>query len=170
MAPVIRIDEDVMNELKKRAMEYNMVFSTPNDVLKVILGLTKMDDNQSTPSRKPVPVPNITTQFPKSKDPKVQKLIDGLLPTIHSLSKNGLRFYEKSGRWVAYPDNFVAIRVQDARARNLAITVRGTPTKFDDFRHEFDIKPDRPSWSCFRIDREDQLPTAIQMIKRAYGL
>ena len=59
MTPVIRIDEEVMNKLKERAMEYNMVFSTPNDVLKVILGLTRISDNQSKSSERSVPVKNV---------------------------------------------------------------------------------------------------------------
>jgi hypothetical protein len=37
MAPVIRIDDEVLGELKKRAIALGLVFSTPNDVLRVIL-------------------------------------------------------------------------------------------------------------------------------------
>ena len=170
MTPVIRIDDEVRNKLIERAIEYSMVFSTPNDVLKVILGLTRMSDNQSKSSESSLPVKNIALKFPKSQDPKVQKLIDGLLPTLSHLSNDGLKYYEKSDRWVAYPNNFVAIKVQDARARNLVITVRGNLNKFDEFRHDLDIKPDRPSYSRFRVDREDQLAVAIRAIKRAYEL
>ena len=41
MAPVIRIDDEVMNELKKRAVDLGLVFSTPNEVLKAVLKLHK---------------------------------------------------------------------------------------------------------------------------------
>jgi len=41
MAPVIRIDYEVMNELKKRAKELDLVFEPPNITLRVILGLDK---------------------------------------------------------------------------------------------------------------------------------
>jgi len=44
MTPVIRIDDEVMNELKKRAIEFGLVFSTPNEVIRALLGLHKQDD------------------------------------------------------------------------------------------------------------------------------
>ena len=39
MGRVIRIDDEVERELKNRAVTYDMVFGTPNDVLRLILGL-----------------------------------------------------------------------------------------------------------------------------------
>lgn len=39
MTPVIRIDEDVMGELKKRAIDLGLVFESPNTALRNILGL-----------------------------------------------------------------------------------------------------------------------------------
>jgi hypothetical protein len=39
--PVIRIDDDVMNELKKRAVELGLVFEPPNSTLRKILDLDK---------------------------------------------------------------------------------------------------------------------------------
>jgi len=47
MAPVIRIDEQVMGELKKHAIDMNMVFATPNDVLRKIFGI---DSNHIDPA------------------------------------------------------------------------------------------------------------------------
>ncbi|MDP3880386.1 MAG: hypothetical protein U1D67_09130 [Dehalococcoidia bacterium] len=44
MTPVIRIDDQVMDELKKRAVEFGLVFNTPNEVLRVLLGLHKQDN------------------------------------------------------------------------------------------------------------------------------
>ncbi|MBM3926814.1 MAG: hypothetical protein FJ320_12760 [SAR202 cluster bacterium] len=41
MPPVIRIDEEVQKELEARAMRFGMVFSTPNEVLRRVLELTK---------------------------------------------------------------------------------------------------------------------------------
>jgi hypothetical protein len=158
MSPVIRIDDDVRNELVKRAIELNMVFSTPNEVLKVILDLTKT-------------VPQATSsEFPQSADPRVQELLDGMRDVIYTLSPGGLIFHGKSGKWVASPNNFVAIKVQDKRKRNLVITVYGNPGKFNEICHNLIIKPDRSSYSCFSVDRYDQLPPAMQVIKHAYRL
>jgi hypothetical protein len=158
MSSVIRIDDDVMNELKRRAVELNMIFNTPNEVLKVIFGLT------TTVSK----VTNLT--FPQSGNPDVQKLIDGIRDTILSLSPNGLVFYSESGKWVASPNNFIAIKVQDKRKFNLAITVYGNPGDFSNIRHNLTIKPDQNSYSRFRVDGENQLPSAIKVIKQAYHL
>ena len=43
MTPVIRIDDEVMDELKKRAIDFELVFSTPNEVLRAVFGLAKQD-------------------------------------------------------------------------------------------------------------------------------
>jgi len=41
MAPVIRIDDQVMDNLKRRAIDLGLIFGTPNDVLRGILGLDR---------------------------------------------------------------------------------------------------------------------------------
>ncbi|MFA4836974.1 MAG: hypothetical protein WC749_13005 [Dehalococcoidia bacterium] len=41
MTPVIRIDDQVMSELRKQAIALNQVFGTPNEVLRIILGLDR---------------------------------------------------------------------------------------------------------------------------------
>jgi uncharacterized Fe-S cluster-containing radical SAM superfamily protein len=145
MSTVIRIDDDVRNELVRKAVDLNMVFSTPNEVLKVILGLTKSVTKV------------INSTFPHSENPVVQELIEGLRDTIFNLSPNGLIFHSKSDKWVASPNNFVTIKVQDKRKSGLAITVYGNPDKFGNIPSDLVIKPDRRSYSRFNIDRENQL-------------
>ncbi len=44
MTPVIRIDDEVMDALKKRAVDLGLVFSTPNEVLRAVLGIDRQDD------------------------------------------------------------------------------------------------------------------------------
>jgi hypothetical protein len=39
MTPVIRVDEEVMGELKKRAIALDKVFEPPNTILRIFLGL-----------------------------------------------------------------------------------------------------------------------------------
>jgi hypothetical protein len=41
MTPVIRIDSEVMNKLKTKAKEFDLVFEPPNSTLRVLLGLDK---------------------------------------------------------------------------------------------------------------------------------
>lgn len=43
MAPVIRIDNEVMSKLKEHAKNLDLVFGTPNEVLRVVLGLDRRE-------------------------------------------------------------------------------------------------------------------------------
>jgi hypothetical protein len=54
MSPVIRIDEEVMEELKKRAVVLGKVFETPNTVLRVILSI---DENRDVSEEATIPQP-----------------------------------------------------------------------------------------------------------------
>jgi len=167
MTPVIRIDDDVMNELKKRAVDLDMVFSSPNEVLKVVLVLTTADKNLPDLPKKPTVARNTSGEMPQSSDPEVQELLDGLLQGISDLCS--CFNLAKSGRWIASP-NFMTITVQDARAHNLAITVYGSIDDFKNLQSNVHIQPDRSGYSRFNIDRQDQLPSAIQVIRRAHQL
>ena len=44
MAPVIRIDDEVLDVRKKRAVDLGLVFSTPNEVLRAVFGLEKQNN------------------------------------------------------------------------------------------------------------------------------
>jgi len=46
MTPVIRIDDQVMEELKKRAVNLGLVFGTPNEVLRAIFTLDKQGNGE----------------------------------------------------------------------------------------------------------------------------
>jgi len=43
MAPVIRIDDEVMSKLKEHAKILDLVFGTPNEVLRVVLGVDRRE-------------------------------------------------------------------------------------------------------------------------------
>ncbi len=42
--PVVHVDDEVMKELKKRAVDLGLVFSTPNEVLRILLGVKKRNE------------------------------------------------------------------------------------------------------------------------------
>jgi hypothetical protein len=50
--PVIRVDEEVMNELRLRAISLKLVFESPNATLRVILGLDSATDPHPAEERK----------------------------------------------------------------------------------------------------------------------
>ena len=127
MTSTIRIDEQVMEELMKRAVDLGMLFPAPNEVLREILGLSK---GEIFPSR-----PGLSTaseekdfhlRYPSSKVLGIQQILDAMQPALTVLSTNGF-YYDTTGKWVVYPDNFVTIRTQEARKKDIAITMYGKP-------------------------------------------
>ncbi|MBM3948263.1 MAG: hypothetical protein FJ312_03295 [SAR202 cluster bacterium] len=130
MTPVRRVDDAVMEFLKKRAVELGLVFNTQNAVVRKLL-LPQVDEEEMQTTRT---IPEARERerrvegkrVPHSDNPNVQRLLDSLLPDILRLSTNGLTSCPAIQRWVATP-NVVAIRVQDARAGNLAVHVYGEP-------------------------------------------
>ena len=45
MSPVIRVDDEVMQALTQKAVQAGLVFSTPNEVLRSILGVKKTEED-----------------------------------------------------------------------------------------------------------------------------
>ena len=157
MGTQVILDDDVRNELIKRAIALDMFFSPVNEVLRVILDITKKGTDVENDN------------YPSSRDSKVQSLLDGLRDTIFNISKDGTKFYGKNKRWVANP-NIVTITVQDARAHNLRITVYGRPYEFEDIKPSLDIKDDMAGYSRFILNSESQLPSTRRINQRSYKL
>ena len=176
MMPVIRIDDDVLGELQSRAVEFNLVFGTPNQVLRQILGLERPKEVNDMPNQEQQEHGKSSSYDDqlRSSDPAVQEIINGLkLPLEHLLHSSGnrLMYHRISEKWVAHPNNFVAIKVQEARAKNLYVAVYGTPDDFSNFASSLQIKRERSrSYSGFRINKPDQVAAALQVIKRAYDI
>jgi len=154
-------DDDVFFELVNKAIQLNMFFCSANDVLRVILNVEKKKSEVNSDN------------YPSSKVPEVQNLLNGLRDTIFSISKNGMKYHSNNRRWVADP-NTVTITVQDARSRNLRITVYGRPHEFEDIfggvQSELEIKDDMASFSRFILNDEKQLPFAVKVIQHSYNI
>ncbi len=161
MSKQITLDDDVFDKLVDKAIELNMVLCSANDVLKVILNVNKQKAEVNSDN------------YPSSKVPEIQSLLNGLRDTIFSISKNGMKYHSNNRRWVADP-NTVTITVQDARSRNLRITVYGRPHEFEDIfggvKSELEIKDDMASFSRFILNNEKQLPFAIKVIQHSYNI
>ncbi|MCZ6789606.1 MAG: hypothetical protein O7D33_06690, partial [Chloroflexi bacterium] len=151
MTPTIRIDEQVMEELMKRAVDLGMVFPTPNEVLREILELSKGGIFPSRPVLSTASEEkDFHLQYPSSKVSEIQQILDAMQPALTVLSTNGF-YYDTTRKWVAYPDNFVTIRTQEARKKDIAITMYGKPLDFEGLQPSLQIKGDRPSYSRFNI-------------------
>ena len=149
------VDDEVMQALIIFAIESNKSSKLVNDALR---GQLKMTGRATAASR---------DNYPTSRVIKVQKLLEGLRDTAFSISGDGLE--RKGKKWVANP-NVVTITVQDARARNLRITVYGRPDEFVGIKGSIEIKPDMSGYSRFIIDSESQLPLAKKVIEHSYKL
>jgi len=153
VAEQVTLDDDVFMEIAGRAFELGMVFGSINDVLREILNMGKKEVNN----------------YPNSKVERVQYFLNALKSPIFKFSKNGMKYHAKSGKWVAEP-NVVTIKVQDARAKNLRITVYGKPEEFENIKGSIKIEDDMASFSRFLIDSADQLNLAVNIIKHSYEL
>jgi len=111
MTPVIRIDDEVMNELKRRAIDLGLVFSTPNEVLRAIFRLEKQDNigidkfvdieirNPYTPQQWAlVPIPKRKRRFfPGYKLPFVLETDLGEIRTHVTSAPKGTRIGDPDG-------------------------------------------------------------------------
>ena len=163
MVPTVRVDDEVMEGLKNRAVALGLVFGTPNEVLRHILELTTAEASSEAPSDRG------RQMFPSSKIPGLQEILEAMRPTLEKLSPRGF-YLDSTGKWVGSPDNFVTVRVQETRKKDLAITVYGKPVDFETLNPRLEIRGDRPSYSRFNISSRDDVPDALQIIEHGFGL
>ena len=71
MAPVIRVDDEVQRELEERAYEMRLVFGTPNQVLRSILGLDGHEDLSPPAETEPL-----------NKSAQLQPIVRNLMKTL----------------------------------------------------------------------------------------
>jgi hypothetical protein len=153
------LDEDLAKALVMWGLESGRFSSSEFDLNGVMREFLRLDSK----------IADSNNNYPRSKDGNIQGLLDGLKDTIFSISKDGMVFHEKSRRWVANP-NIVTITVQDARAKNIRITVYGRPNDFASMRDALKLEDDMASFSRFLINSTDQLPLAIKVIEHSYEL
>jgi hypothetical protein len=92
--------------------------------------------------------------------PKLVSMAQQLLSEIRSRYPGEL--HEGLARkWVNHPENFVALTIQN-RDQSFAIHVKGEPEEFT--APTLVIKPDRGSYSRFKLKDEGQLQDAISVI------
>jgi len=194
MVRQIVIEDDVYAALVERATAMDMAFRPANDVIKALLeqatprrpeSHAESDRGGAAPSaaapgsgradalqRTPV-VRNGSVRYPKSRVPGVQGLLDGLRDTIFRISETGMIYHPTTGKWVADP-NTVTLKVQDARAGNLRVTVYGRPEDFVGHMgtsySALKIEPDMAGYSRFLVENEGQLADAKRVIEYSYEL
>ncbi|MFA5761878.1 MAG: hypothetical protein WC877_09010 [Dehalococcoidales bacterium] len=127
-----------------------------NDVFRICLGINSKKSD-------------LNDNYPSSRVIEIQQLLNGLRDTIFDISKDGMKYHSNNRRWVADP-NTVTITVQDARAKSLRITVYGKPEAFGGLKQLLNIQNDMAGYSRFVLLNEQQLPYAVNVIKRSFEL
>jgi len=153
MPKQVTLDDDVFMEIASRAFGKGMIFASINDALREILNIGGKD----------------LTNYPSSSVPTVQLFLNALKAPIFDISKSGMTYHQKSRKWVASP-NVVTITVQDARAKNLRITIYGRPNEFDNVKGPLKIENDMAGYSRFTVESSDQIFAAKNVIVHSYEL
>lgn len=97
--PTIRIDDDVMGALQERAVKEGLVFGSPNQVLRIVLGL---DSNTSEEGGERMP----TTQA----QPRARRVTGRRILRAHEDLPQNLRPYsDREGTFYEWPVDFPAI-------------------------------------------------------------
>ena len=166
MTPTIRVDDEVMGRLKELAIEHEVIFGSPNQVLRKVLGLDGVGEAAATDST--VDDGREPAGYPTSPNPSLQQLLDMLRPELKSMI-NRLE-EDGAGRFVSRPENFVTVKVQE-RVQDLAFTVYGRSEDFGDLPVSFEIKPYRSgSYSSFKVNKGQQIAGATLVLRRALQL
>jgi len=101
----------------------------------------------------------------RAMPPRIRALGKQLLAEIRPELSGSLRYHPTSKTYVETPDNFWAVRIQP-EDRSLRIVVRGEPEYFGPVTG-ITLKPDRTSYSSFKISQHSQLAAALSIIKMA---
>ena len=96
----------------------------------------------------------------KHLDASLVAIVEELLSRIRERYPGELH-EGKARKWVNYPDNFVALTIQN-RDKSFAVHVKGYPDQFSAL--SLDIKSDRPGYCRFKLKSKDQLDDTIRVV------
>ena len=162
MSPVIRVDDGVMEALKAEAVRRGMVFGTPNDVLKELLGVAEShatDVGPLTPR---------TNDLARSGSLRLDTLIANFIRGFEQRAGESLNLQlAPNGKWVSRPDNFVTLKPQP-RKLNLAFTVYGKVEDFSTLGAGVRLMKDRTEYySRFTVADDRGVEDAIRIALHA---
>jgi hypothetical protein len=103
----------------------------------------------------------------KRLPPRLRQIGLDLLIGVRERHPGKLRLARK-GSWVESPDNFWTVKIQPMDG-SLAITVRGIPDLYLSYA-ALDVRPDRGTYSRFKLYSRHQLPDTLRAIRRAAAL
>ena len=128
MPKTIRLEDSTWSELEKKGIELaanrgSAIGITPDAIIRYILEIDDSDPSNSSLSGTPLTRPHSSVQ-------SVQQLLDGILNGVEAILGPVTLVPTQSGRWISQPSNFFTVKPQDARNRDVAVTVYGEPQDF----------------------------------------
>jgi hypothetical protein len=133
MSRTVRLEDSTWSELEKRgvalaASRGSAIGITPDAIIRYIL---EIDDLSRPYPTTPAPsLAGTTPTRPQSTVPAVQHLLDGILNGVEASLGPVTLIPTQSGRWISQPSDFFTVEPQDARNRDVAVTVYGEPQDF----------------------------------------
>ncbi len=98
-------------------------------------------------------------------EPPLQQIGLLILAKVRTAYPSGaLRYHPGSKRYVESPDNFWTIQYQP-NVKDFRITLRGKPDTFPP--GPLEVKPDRRSYSTFKVSRLEEVDEAVRLILSA---
>ena len=167
MPKTIRLEDSTWSELEKRGIELaasrgSAIGITPDAIIRYIL---EIDDSKTF---KPVGADSSLSVTPLTRPhssvQSVQQLLDGILNGVEAILGPVTLVPTQSGRWISQPSNFFTVKPQDARNRDVAVTVYGEPQDFASVAGSLAIRKDRASYSRFNVATNQEMSDAVKVI------
>ncbi|MCX5990928.1 MAG: hypothetical protein NTZ04_01135 [Chloroflexi bacterium] len=175
MAPVIRIDDEVMTELKKRAIELGLVFEPPNATLRRVLGLALEHFVAGVASTTEVPVDPGAKMASKDEGesmkraatlvihaPRYQVGKKSFEAVFSSRTGVGYIIYDRDKSRLQVPGSNVVLLANDLKRRAEGCLIKLTPTtKTKSGRQRYDVLVDKWTEVVFKPERLNRCGIAI---------
>ena len=167
MSRTVRLEDSTWSELEKRgvalaASRGSAIGITPDAIIRYILEIG--DSSTSNPTAPDPSLPVTTSTRPHSSVQSVQQLLDGIVSGVEAILGPVTLVPTQSGRWISQPSNFFTVKPQDARNRDVAVTVYGEPQDFSNVADSLIIRKDRSSYSRFNVATNQEVSDAIKVI------
>ena len=167
MSRTVRLEDSTWSELEKRgvalaASRGSAIGITPDAIIRYILEID--DSSTSNPTASNSSLSGTPLTRPHSSVQSVQQLLDGILNGVEAILGPVALVSTQSGRWISQPSNFFTVKPQDARNRDVAVTVYGEPQDFSSVAGSLAIRRDRASYSRFNVATNKEVSDAVKVI------
>ena len=167
MSRTVRLEDSTWSELEKRgvalaASRGSAIGITPDAIIRYILEID--DSSRPNPTTPDPSLAGTTPTRPHSSVQAVQHLLDGIVRGVEAILGPVTLVPTQSGRWISQPSNFFTVKPQDARNRDVAVTVYGEPQDFSNVAGSLIIRKDRSSYSRFNVATNQEVSDAIKVI------